>query len=375
MLKINPGHSKVWLSQDQVQIGLEADAVTVGGLSPAHQRLLQSLERGISENQLSTIAKSLKLEADSANSLIERLKPVMLESEKPSTLSTKTAQRFPFAQQNPDFAEIIRFGLRHNIAGEQGLQHRSSRIVHLDSLSRVGLTTIRGLASAGVTQFWCADRNSVDATDTTALGYPKELIGWSRFLAADTVANSFQHPVALVDSGQLRSRVFDRVDLAIVICRQLPDPRIAKLWWRRGVPHLAITFDASGTRISPVVVPGKTPCLVCRDHQLASQDDMHLVKLHQLTSNKTPYDDASSVLFAAAAATTISLAQLDSSSGFEMADHEQAGVWFERKSGLVHRVHWQMDSPCRCYEADEDQDSEADGRLDFSDSETVNPAA
>ena len=370
MLKINPGHPKVWLSQDHIQIGLDADAVTVGGLSPAHQRLLRSLERGIAENQLPVIAKSLNLPPDSATQLIERLRPVLLSNENPTSVRNVTAQRFPFAQQNPDFAEVIRFGLRHNIAGEQGLQPRSGRIVHLDNLARVGLTTIRGLASAGVTQFWCSDSNSVEPEDTTALGYPRELLGWARFLAADTVANSFQHPVALVDARQLRSRVFGRVDLAIVIARQLPDPRIAKLWWRRGVPHLAITFDASGTRVSPVVVPGKTPCLVCRDNQLASQDETHLVKLNQLSSNATPYDDASSVLFAAAAATTVTLAQLDSIAGFESEEHEQSGVWFERKSGLVHRVQWPADSPCRCYDAAENPEGLVSGySLD------INPAA
>lgn len=370
MLKINPGHPKVWLSQDHIQIGLDADAVTVGGLSPAHQRLLRSLEKGISENQLPAITRALKLDEDSAAQLIDRLRPVLLASDPQLGAAAPAGRRFPFAQPNPDFAEIIRFGLRHNQPGEQGIHLRSERIVHIDNLARTGITTVRGLASAGVTQFWCSDQKVVEAEDTSPLGFPKELLGWSRFMAADSVAGSFQNPVALVDATQLRTRVLDRVDIAILISGQVTDPRLARLWWRRGVPHLAVSFDASGVRVSPVVVPGKTPCLVCRDNELAATDTTHLVKFNQLITNRTTYDDASSVLFAAAAATTGALAQLDSQSGFVMAEHERAGVWFERKSGLVHRITWPSSAVCRCYSAE----VEADGS-DAQSAQGVSPAA
>lgn len=352
MLKINPGHPKVWLSRDHIQFGLEAEAVTVGGLSPAHQRLLRFLEVGISENQLPAITNTLKLDSASADLLLQRLQPVLLSTESAVASSQSESRRFPFAHPHPDFAEIIKFGLSHNIAGEIGIQRRSARIVHIDDLARVGLTTIRALASAGVTQFWSSDSNTVHEADTTALGYPKELLGWTRFLAADTLAKSFQNPLALVDSSQLRARVFDRIDFAIIVAGQVVDPKIARQWWRRGVPHLSITFDASGTRISPVVFPGKTPCLVCRENQIASQDERHLVTLSQLLSSKTAYDDSSSTLFAAAAATASTLAQLDVESSFKPLEHERQGTWFERKSGLVHRISWPDGPTCRCHESE-----------------------
>lgn len=370
MLKINPGHPKVWLSRDHIQFGLEAEAVTVGGLSPAHQRLLRLLEVGISENQLPIITNSLKLEPASASLLLQQLQPVLLSNENTLPSSHSDSRRFPFAQPHPDFAEIIRFGLRHNVSGEIGIQRRSARIVHIDDLARVGLTTIRGLASAGVTQFWCSDSNSVQESDTTALGYPKELLGWTRFMAADTLAKSFQNPVALVESSQLRARVLDRIDFAIVVAGQVVDPKVAGRWWRRGIPHLAITFDSSGTRVSPVVFPGKTPCLVCRENQIASQDERHLVRLNQLLASKTAYDDSSSVLFAASAATASALAQLDFEASFSTMEHERQGTWFERKSGLVHRLTWPDGSACRCH------DSETEGAANqTTETASVKPAA
>lgn len=37
-------------------------------------------------------------------------------------------------------------------------------------------------------------------------------------------------------------------------------------------PHLPIAFDAGGASIGPLVAPGRTPCLSCRDLQLADAD-------------------------------------------------------------------------------------------------------
>ena len=101
-----------------------------------------------------------------------------------------------------------------------------------------------------------------------------------------------------------------------------------------------------------MVFPGKTPCLVCRENQIASQDDRHLVTLSQLLSSKTAYDDSTSTLFAAAAATASTLAQLDVESSFKPLEHERQGTWFERKSGLVHRISWPDGPTCRCHESE-----------------------
>jgi hypothetical protein len=348
MLKINPGHPKVWLSQDHIRIGLDATAVTVGGLSPTHQRLLRALELGIADNQLGPIAQSLKLSSDEASDLIGRLEPVLLAADGRRDLELDNSRRFPFAQPEPDFAEIIRFGLNHNVPGESGLLLRSVKTVHIDNLGRTGLTTIRGLASAGVTQFWCSDSSKVAVEDTTPLGYPKELLDWPKFMALDSLAGSFQNPVALLDSSRLRSRSFDRLDLAIVFSSQVFDPKVARIWLRKGIPHIGVVFDASGVRVSPVVIPGKTPCLSCRDEELASTDPNHSVIFNQLLAHPTRYDDSSSVLFAASAATVTALAQLDSQAGFESLQHEKFGTWFERKSGLIHRIRWPSASNCMC---------------------------
>lgn len=374
MLKINPGHPKVWLGQDHIRIGLDATAVTVGGLSPSHQRLLRALDLGIADNQLGTIADSLRLSIEDAKDLISRLEPVLLAADSPRETAQDHSRRFPFAQPEPDFAEIIRFGLNHNLPGETGLTLRSEKIIHIDNLSRAGLTTIRGLASAGVTQFWCSDSNKVEAQDTTPLGYPKELLDWPRFMALDSLAGSFQNPVALVDSARLRSRSFDRLDLAIVFSSQVSDPKAARLWLRKGIPHIGVTFDSTGVRVSPVVVPGKTPCLSCRDAQLAATDSNHEVVFNQLLANPTRYDDSSSVLFAAGAATATALAQLDSQSGFESLQHEHLGSWFERKSGLIHRIQWPKGVTCNCV-LDPAALTEASSVPAYEDSSTASSAA
>ena len=63
----------------------------------------------------------------------------------------------------------------------------------------------------------------------------------------------------------------DDVAAVVIATTWVVSPARHLPWLRRDVPHLAIVFDDSGTRIGPFVEPGEGPCLRCLD--LARRDE------------------------------------------------------------------------------------------------------
>lgn len=57
----------------------------------------------------------------------------------------------------------------------------------------------------------------------------------------------------------------EQADLAVIVSTFGTDPRVAGVWLRRDIPHLAVVFGDSEVRIGPLVEPGSGPCLHCID--------------------------------------------------------------------------------------------------------------
>ena len=371
MLKINPGQPTVWLRPDTLQIGLEADAVVVGGLSPAHQRFIRALQSGIADNQLNEVARHTRVGVGEARSLLERLEPALLQNQRQpiadvtpagavGTIGTsRTASLLALLhQEHPDFAELIRLALATNRDGSRTLAHRSAAVVHIDRLDRTGITLMRGLATAGIAQFWSGDEGLVSRADTQGLGYPMAAVGKPRFEAAVAVANEFANRVALLQTRPLRARVLDRVGCAILIGEQAIAPERYARWLRRGTPHLAIRFDHTGVEISPVVVPNKTACLSCREREQQIRDPLRIVRVSQLTGVEGKYDDASSTLFAAAMTVSAVTDVVDTLNGFEPQVFERTGYRLERKTGVVSRIDWPISAGCACARSSAEEPAE-----------------
>ena len=350
MLKINPGQPKIWLRPDTLQIGLDAESVIVGGLSPAHQRFIRALQSGISETQVNAIARASRLTATEAQNLIQRISPALLKTG-PSTATRPKNVSSAIAQLRggpPDFAELIRFALATNIDGAAAVGQRAGRVIHLETLDRTGITLMRGLASAGFAQFWSGDTAKVDSFDVTGVGFEKSQLGASRFAAAAKLADSFGDRTALLDVSELRPRVLDKVDCAVLIGSVAIEPKRYERWMRLGVPHLAATYSHLGVHVSPLITPHKSPCLSCFELTLREANSIRSMQVMQSIKATQKYDDASSVLFAGAVMVAAIAEAMDSIAGFEHQAFERIGWFFERATGHILQLEWPEMDRCGC---------------------------
>lgn len=351
MFKLNPGQPSIWLSPNSLQVGLDANAVIVDELSPAHQRFIRYLQAGIADQQLHEAARTARLPLAEAESLLRRLESQLLQSAPiPNLGNSQKAALTLLRQSNPDFAELVRLSLSSGLDGIGPLVSRAANIIHLETLDRTGATLLRGLANSGIAQFWTNERGPVTDEDVRGLGYSKDWLGRSRFDAAAALADGFSNRVALLNAAKHRPRMLDRVDLAILCGGASVDPERYERWQQLGVPHLAICYSSLGTRVSPIMVPNKNACLECHERQLGATDPLQAVKVVQLRRNRTPYDDSSSVLFAAAM-TVASVGEfVDSNHGFAHTAFERSGWEFERATGLISRLEWPAMPPCSCHQ-------------------------
>ena len=373
MLKINPGQPTIWLRPDTLQIGLDAEAVIVGGLSPAHQRFIRTLQVGIADSQVGVLARSSKLGSADARELIGRLSPALLESSvlessvhefsvrgssvrgragsggEPNHVSRPPNALAILRGAAPDFAELIRYALATNRDGSLTLSQRASRVIHLETLDRTGVCLLRALATAGFAQFWSGDSTKVTPHDVNGIGYEKTELGEARFLAATRIADTFNEKTAMVDVTELRSRVLDRVDCAVLIGSVAIEPKRYERWMRLGVPHIAITFDSRGVQVSPLITPHKTPCLSCHESRLVELAEVRSLQVMQSVKAIQKYDDASAVMFATAMVVASVAEAMDSLGGFEHRGYERVGWFFERATGRVVQLEWPSEPRCGCY--------------------------
>jgi hypothetical protein len=133
--------------------------VIFNSLSPAQERLIAALYRGIADKQLPQLLNDLGVEADEGRHLVDSLQPLLLKDTKP----TKDALSEEFVAGA--FAEIIRASLLNSADGATVLMERKFRTVHIDDLSAAGLALTLGLASAGVGRVVTHDQSLVEAKD------------------------------------------------------------------------------------------------------------------------------------------------------------------------------------------------------------------
>lgn len=78
--------------------------------------------------------------------------------------------------------------------------------------------------------------------------------------------------IALCDEG---FRTTDRADpdaVAIVLVHGAASARQLARYLRDDIAHLPVAFEPGATTIGPLVVPGRTPCLACRDGHERDRD-------------------------------------------------------------------------------------------------------
>jgi len=342
MLRINPHQAALWRDLNSLQIGSGQNRVIFDSLSPAQERLIAALYRGIADKQLPQLLNDLGVEADEGKHLVESLQPLLLKNSKP----TKSALSEEFVAGA--FAEIIRASLLNSADGATVLMERKFRTVHIDNLSATGLALTLGLASAGVGRVVTHDQTLVGAQDLGPSGYPTQLLGKTKVEAVRALLASSPNHMSVVPGHKLTPRNLEAIDCAALIAHEAIEPRRYVQWLNRDVPHLALSFEVDHASVSPLIVPGRGPCLFCLEQARVNQDPSWPVLASQLITTKERLDDSASRLFCAGVAIQKILGHLDSVGEFRQTEKELVGYRLNLANGSISEFRWPEHEACSC---------------------------
>jgi hypothetical protein len=342
MLRINPYQSALWRDLTSLQIGSGKQRVIFNSLSPAQERLIAALYRGIADKQLPRLMGDLGVESIEGQNLVDALEPLLLRNTTP--IKKPLSEDFVAGA----FADIIRASLLNSSDGATVLMERKFRTVHVDNLSGAGLALTLGLASAGIGRVVSHDQSSVEAKDLGPTGYPSQLLGKPKIEAVKALLASSPNQMGMIAGHKLSERNLESIDCAVLIGHQVIEPRRYVQWLNRDVPHVALTFDVDHASVSPLIVPGRGACLFCLEAARISQDQSWPVVASQLVTSKDRLDDSASRLFCAGLAIQKILAQLDDAGGFKQTVKELVGYQLNLGTGAITEFSWPEHEACSC---------------------------
>lgn len=342
MLRINPHQTALWRDLNSLQIGSGQKRVILDSLSPAQERLIAALYRGIADKQLPQLLKDLGVEAEDGNHLVDSLQPLFLQNTKP--MKSALSEEFVAGA----FAEIIRASLLNSADGATVLMERKFRTVHIDDLSAPGLALTLGLASAGVGRVVTHDQSLVQDKDLGPSGYPTQLLGRTKVEAVRALLASSPNQMGVVQGHKLTPRNLEAIDCAAIIAHEAIEPRRYVQWLNRDVPHLALSFEVDHASVSPLIVPGRGPCLFCLEQARVKLDPSWPVIASQLITTKERLDDSASRLFCAGVAIQKILGHLDFVGAFGQTEKELVGYRLNLASGTIAEFRWAEHEACTC---------------------------
>jgi molybdopterin/thiamine biosynthesis adenylyltransferase len=342
MLRINPHQTALWRDLDSLQIGSGNQRVIFNSLTPAQERLISALYRGIADKHLPNLMNDLGVDAVEGQQIVESLTPLLLKDTRP--LKDSLTEDFVAGA----FAEIIRASLLSSADGATVLMERKFRTVHIDDLSGAGLAVALGLASAGVGRLVTHDQSMVESKDLGPSAYPAQLLGKSKIQAVRNLLASSPNSMRVIAGQGLTSRNLEAIDCAAIVSHQAIEPRRYVQWLNRDVPHVAISFETDKASVSPLIVPGRGACLYCLEQTRTDEDPSWPVIASQLVASEGRFDDSASRLFCAGLAIQKMLAQLDDIGGFRQTEKELVGYQLQLASGVVSEFHWSEHDACSC---------------------------
>lgn len=342
VFRINPNQQALWRTPFEMQIGTGQNPVVLNRLSPAQERLIAALYRGIADQQLPIISNQLGLTKSETDEVLDQVGPLLL-AEKPKAKHELSPEFIAGA-----FSEIIRASLLHSVDGEAVLIGRTERSVHLEDLSKSSLVIAQGLAAAGLGHLISHDEAKVGSMDLGPTGYPSQLLGQPRVDALRTLLAASPNK-ALVSTGKkLTEKQLQKIDCAVLVAHQAMEPRRYAPWLARDVPHIAVTFDAEFASVSPMILPGQTACLFCLENMRADQNSNWPVLASQLIASQKKFDDAASQIFTAGVVIQKILTRLDKVAGFEVLEENLTGFQLNLKTGAITQLLWPKHPACNC---------------------------
>ncbi len=347
--RINKAQPAVWKDPNTIQIGLGPNSVVLPELTKQQEKIIDALYSGLVDGQQEVIDSTLEADPGETQNLIERLQRVI---DKP--LPGKTL--FGDWQQLA-FSEIARASLDYQVNGEMVLAERWQRNVHIDQLDKAGMLFAKALLASGVGTVVTHDDGIVLATDLGELGYSKEFLGKRRFESMQVELSKLSLPVTkkqrLIALNYKPDKSL-KVSFALVVGHLALRPTTYSRWLNRDVNHLSITFNLDSAEVSPVVIPGVTPCLNCFQEYKVDEDNSWPVMASQLVDLPRVRDDSAALLTAIGLATRSVLRQLDESAGFiHSGDTEgefRLGYRVDYATGSVTRTMHELHKLCTCQE-------------------------
>ncbi|MFM1779590.1 MAG: hypothetical protein RIS51_735 [Actinomycetota bacterium] len=297
--KINPGLKRLWRDPSTLQFGYQPGYV-LKDLSASEERIIRLLEIGVPDNQIESLPELAKSSKSEVDSILTRLSPILI--------SGGTKLKFSAEEIEQKFSELIRIALVSGKNPDLVMRERSKSKVFISELSRAGLVITQALAACGIGRIFTADAKHVNLSDTQLLGYPEASLGVTRASSAKQATRG-QAKVEL--HSRLSDPIYEETNFAILLQQEVVSPQSYQIWLSRDVPHIAVTFNERGVRISPVVVPGVSACLGCAEIEKIAIDPSWLAIAPQLAENPRNLADTQSLLFAAAVATRAAVATCD----------------------------------------------------------------
>lgn len=350
--RINKAQPAIWRDPNTIQIGLDKNNVVIEELTLAQQQIIAALYSGVVDGQQEVLDETFKTATGTTNQLIAKLSSVL---EGPQTVSNAFGE-----WQQIAFAEIARAALDYEVNPEMVLAERWHRVVHIDQLDKSGVLIAKGLLASGVGTVVTHDDGRILNTDLGELGFSKDLAGQSRFEAVGSELQKLALPEAksqrLINLNYKPSKDL-KISFAVTSGHLATRPITYIRWLNRDVPHINITFDLYEAQISPIVIPGKTPCLNCLAEYKVDDDSAWPAIASQLIDLPRTRGDNSSLLSSAGLALRSILRHLDESAGFKVLadekDEYKDGYRIEYASGNVCRTRYKFHKLCKCSGLDE----------------------
>ncbi len=241
------------------------------------------------------------------------------------------------------FAEIIRASFSSGIDGLSVLRTRAARVVELDAGDKASLLLALGLAAAGVGALICNDDSPVMPEDIGPLGYNQRELGFARRDAMARKLEDGVHPCRIV-SGLTKTKV---LSAKVFVGNRFLAPERYRQAMRGSTPHLCVEFGAEETKVSPLVVPGCTPCLTCRHAEELQRDPDWAMMATQLQFRHERLDDSQASLIAMGIALELLLGYLDDPRNLRFE-----GKVIDHQTGQLRANGWRKDPSCECQSAD-----------------------
>ncbi len=345
--RINKAQPAIWRDPNTIQIGLDKNKIEIEELTLAQQQIIAALYSGVVDGQQEVLDETFKTEPGTTNQLIAKLGSLI---ERPETVSNVYGD-----WQQIAFAELTRAALDYEVNPEMVLAERWQRVVHIDQLDKSGVLLTKGLLASGVGKVVTHDDSRILNTDLGELGFSKEFLGQTRFDAVRSDLQKLSLPQSKVQrfvNLNVKPNRDLKISFAITSGHLATRPSTYIRWVNRDVPHLNITFDLYETQISPIVIPGQSPCLNCFAEYKVDEDPAWPAIASQLIELPRTRDDSSSLLSSAGLALRAILRHLDESAGFKVSTENKNeykdGYRIEYASGNVYRTKYDFHKLCNC---------------------------